>query len=57
MNTKIKKCGWNFFGKAVVMVYSSLKLLWFLNFLKPVEQAHYVNSCVFGLDIFHTEAD
>jgi len=46
-----------FFRKSFCCVYSSLKLLWFLNVLETIGQAYYVNSYMLGLDVLHTQTD
>jgi len=46
-----------FFRKNFCCDYSFLKLLWFLNFLEPIGQEYYVNSCILGLDVLHTQID
>jgi hypothetical protein len=45
------------YRKSFCCVYSSLKLLWFLNFSEPIGQACYVNSCILDLDVLHTQTD
>jgi len=46
-----------FFRKNLRCDYNYLNLLWFLNFLEPIGQAYYANSCILSLDVLHTQAE